>query len=88
MGPVPFERYFQGLRKTTQPLFSMTSSKGLKLRLKVVKVSKFCVSAKWPYLSRHYVSYYFCFRMIQFLMIVRTYARLDNSKVGYPDLLL
>ena len=68
MGPVPFERYFQGLQKTSQFHFSVTSSKGSKLRLKVVKVSKFCVSAKWPCLSPHYVSYYFCFRMMQFVM--------------------
>ena len=43
MGPVPFERYFQVLQKTPQFRFSMTSSKGSKLRLKVAKVSKFCV---------------------------------------------
>ena len=54
MGPVPFERYFQGLQKTSQFHFSMTSSKGSKLRLKVdVKVSKFY--AKWRYLRLRFL---------------------------------
>ena len=49
MGPVPFERYFQGLQKTSQFRFSMTSSKESKLRLKVAKVSKFCVGIRFVF---------------------------------------
>ena len=49
MEPVPFERYFQGLQKTTPAIFNILSAKRSKLRLKAGKVSEFCFSAKWPY---------------------------------------
>ena len=49
MEPVPFERYFQGLQKTTPAIFYILSAKRSKLRSKAGKVSEFCFSAKWPY---------------------------------------